>query len=129
MVARERVLRVKTLIVGQMPVIEEAVSVLYSEHGIEVGRLGSLREVLAQPSLEPIAVLAPLSSAEEVALLPALVARNVHVLLIADVVTPELRIRALEQGVADVLFPPVSAAQVSAALGALRGEAPARISR
>lgn len=119
----------KTLIVGQSTLFDEAASALYAEHGGEIGRLGSLREVLAQPSLEPISVLAPLSSAEDVALLPALVARRVHVLLVADVVAVELRARALAAGVIDVFFPPVSAAQISAALGALRGEAPPRISR
>lgn len=119
----------KTLIVGQLPLFDDAAAALYAEHGGEIGRLSSLREVLAQPSLEPIAVLAPLSSAEDVALLPALVARKIHVLLVADVVALDLRARALEQGVVDVLFPPVSAAQVSAALGALRGESPPRISR
>lgn len=119
----------KTLIVGQSTLFDEAASALYAEHGGEIGRLGSLREVLAQPSLEPIAVLAPLASEEDVALLPALVARRVQVLLVADVVAAELRALALEAGVIDVLFPPVSAAQISAAFGALRGEAPPRISR
>lgn len=114
---------------GQSPLFDEAASALYAEHEGEIGRLASLREVLSQPSLEPIAVLAPLASSEDVALLPALVARKVHVLLVADVVAVELRARALAAGVIDVLFPPVSAAQISAALGALRGEAPPRISR
>lgn len=114
---------------GQLPLFDEAAAALYAEHDGEIGRLGSLHEVLAEPSLEPIAVLAPLSSAADVDLLPALVARKILVLLVADVVNHDLRERALEQGVIDVLFPPVSAAQISAAFGALRGEAPPRIAR
>lgn len=114
---------------GQLPLFDEAAAALYAEHGGEIGRLGSLHEVLAEPSLEPIAVLAPLSSAADVDLLPALVARKIYVFLVADVVNHDLRERALEQGVIDVFFPPVSAAQISAAFGALRGEAPPRIAR
>lgn len=114
---------------GQLPLFDEAAAALYAEHGTEVGRLASLREVLAQPSPEPKAVLAPLSSAEDVALLPALVAQKVHVLLVADVVSLDLRARALEQGVVDVLFPPVTAGQISAVLAAMRGEAPHRIAK
>ncbi len=108
----------KTLVAGRSAVLDAAAASLYSELGTEIGRVGHLREALAHPSTESLAVVAPLLSEEDLSLLPALAGRGMHLVLLSDVAAVDLRSRALQEGALDVLFPPITAARIVVALDA-----------